>query len=86
MCAFPQLFQPVDVPDVELQPTFAPAGCELVSLAALMAQDLVLEDDCLMLPPVVLQAAAGEADVLSGESCRCGCCKMSSQIQSNKLA
>ncbi|KAL4448291.1 hypothetical protein ABPG75_005510 [Micractinium tetrahymenae] len=61
-CAFLHLFQPVAVPEVSLRPTFVPAGCQPVSLAALMAQDLVLEDDCLMLPPVVLEARAGEAE------------------------
>lgn len=74
-CAFPQLFQPVAVPEVTLHPTFVPAGCKPVSLEALMAQDLVLEDDCLVLPPVILGALAGEAEVQAGKSTRCGCCQ-----------
>ncbi len=74
-CAFPQLFQPVAVPEVTLHPTFVPAGCKPVSLEALMAQDLVLEDDCLVLPPVILEARAGEAEAQAGESTRCGCCQ-----------
>lgn len=74
-CAFPQLFQPVPVPEVALKPTFVPEGCGPVSLEALMAQDLVLEDDWLVLPPMMLDARAGQAAEHAGESTRCGCCQ-----------
>lgn len=68
-CTFAQLFQPVPVPEVAVQPTFVPVGCQPVSLASLVAQDLVLEDGSLMLPAVVLEEegeGGGHAEMSGG--------------------
>ena len=56
-----QLFLPAAVPRLEPSSAcFAPSGCQPVSLAALMAQDLVLEGGGLTLPPVVLERDSGD--------------------------
>ncbi len=67
--AFGHLFQPVPVPAAPAGDAawcFVPEGCQPVSLATLMAQDLILDDSGgLMLPPVQVEEP-GEADSPGG--------------------
>ncbi|KAI3426351.1 hypothetical protein D9Q98_008724 [Chlorella vulgaris] len=54
LSAFADLFQPVDVPPAAGEPCFAPSSCTPVSLASLVAQDMVLHDGGLVLPAVTI--------------------------------
>lgn len=71
--AFAHLFQPLPVPPAPAADSarcLVPEGCQPVSLATLVAQDMILDDDGgLMLPPVQMEEP-GEADSPGG--C-CGC-------------
>lgn len=67
--AFAHLFVPVDVPVVAMAHCFAPEGCQPVSLASLIAQDMLLEDGGGLLLPDVLMGEDAGREAQSG-----GCC------------
>lgn len=60
LAAFPDEFQPVPVPTVGSELSFAPLGCTPLSLPELLARDLVLDDDGLVLPAVDLDDSSCE--------------------------
>ena len=60
--AFGCLFQPLPVPEVRVDNRFAPTSCQPVTLASLLAQDLVLNDRGLVLPAVEVDGSSGEAE------------------------
>lgn len=62
LAAFPDEFRPVPVPVVASDLCFAPLGCTPLSLSELLARDLALDDDGLVLPDVALEDSSCEVE------------------------